>query len=163
MSPTLWCLVVNSLLEDLKSLNSFCIGYADDVVIIVRGRFINTISNIVTEGLRCVERGCNKEGLSVNPQKTTMVAFTNKKTVVENIMFLNWVLDCSENIKYLGMLFDSKLNEKTHFNYCLNKGKKVFWICRIAIGRTWGLNPKVIHWIYRMTICPVITYGSILW
>ena len=88
LSPTLWCLVVNSLLEDLKSLNSFCIGYAYDVVIIVRGRFINTISNIVTEGLRCVERGCNKEGLSVNPQKTTMVAFTNKRTlIVENISF----------------------------------------------------------------------------
>ena len=51
------------------------------------------------------------EGLSVNPHKTTMVAFTNKKTlIVENIRFFNWVFACSENVKYLTVFFDSKLN-----------------------------------------------------
>ena len=162
LTPIQWRLVVDSLLENLNFLN-FCIGYANDVVV-VRNKFINTISSIMTEGLKCVERWCNTEGLSVNPQKTTMVAFTNKRTpVVENIRFFNGALACSENVKYLGVIFDSKLNWKMHFDYCLNKAKKVFWTCRSAIGRTWGLSPKVIHWIYRMIICPVITYGSIVW
>ena len=41
LSPILWCLVVDLFLEDLKSLNLFCIGYVDDVIVI-RGKFINT-------------------------------------------------------------------------------------------------------------------------
>ena len=35
LPPILWCLVVNSLLENLKSLNIFCIGYAADVDIVI--------------------------------------------------------------------------------------------------------------------------------
>ena len=38
LSSILCCLVIDSLLEDLKSINLFCMGYADDVVNIVRGK-----------------------------------------------------------------------------------------------------------------------------
>ena len=38
LSPILWCLVVDSLLEDLKSISLLCIGYADDDVIVVRSK-----------------------------------------------------------------------------------------------------------------------------
>ena len=55
ISPILWCLAVDSLLETLKPLNLFCIDYANDVVIALRGMFINIISSIMTEGLGCVE------------------------------------------------------------------------------------------------------------
>ena len=55
------------------------------------------------EGVRCVEMCCNIEVFSVNPQKTTITAFTNKKTLVNNIRFFNRVLSCSENVKYLGV------------------------------------------------------------
>ena len=35
LSPILWCLVVDLLLEDLKFLSLFCIGCANDVIIMV--------------------------------------------------------------------------------------------------------------------------------
>ena len=60
-----------------------------------------------------------------------MIAFINKKTLVaENIRLFNRVLACSENVKFLGVFFDSKLNWKMHLDYCLNKLKKFFWTCR---------------------------------
>ena len=52
---------------------------------------------------------------------------------------------------------------KTHFDYYLNKAKKVFWMCRSTIRRTWGLSLKIIQWINRKIICPVMTYGSVVW
>ena len=51
LPPILWCSVVNSLLENLKSLNLFCIGYGDNVVIVVRSKFISTISNIIRDSV----------------------------------------------------------------------------------------------------------------
>ena len=56
LSLILRYLAVDSLLKDLKSLNLLCIGYADDVLIMAIGKFIDTISSIITERLRCVER-----------------------------------------------------------------------------------------------------------
>ena len=61
LSLILWFLVVDSLLENRKSLNLFCIGYADDDVIMVRVKVIKNICNIITEGLMCAERWCNTE------------------------------------------------------------------------------------------------------
>ena len=55
------------------------------------------------------------------------------------------------------------IGKQTHFEYCLNKAKKIFWTCRNEIGKTWGLSPKIIYRIYRMIICLVVTYGSIVW
>ena len=48
---------VDSLLEDLKSLNLFCIGYASVVVTVVRSKFINIVSSIMTEGFRWSKGG----------------------------------------------------------------------------------------------------------
>ena len=72
------------------------------------------------------------------------------------------MLSSAENVKYLGMFFGSKMNWKKDFEYYLNKVKKVFWTCRSAIGRAWGLSPEFIHWIYRIIICLVITYSSVV-
>ena len=94
------------LFETFKFLTFFCILYAEDVIIVVRNKFIKTISSIMTDEFKCVDRWCNTEGLSVNSQETTMIAFTNNRTlVVENIRFFRRVLDCFENVKYLGGVF----------------------------------------------------------
>ncbi|PZO93157.1 MAG: hypothetical protein DI617_09050 [Streptococcus pyogenes] len=111
-----------------------------------------------------VEFWCNNAGLSVNPQKTTMVAFTKRKLLnLKRITFFNQVLVCSDEVKFLGVYFDRNLNWNKHFNYCLKKAKKAFWTCRNAIGRNWGLSPKTLIWIYSMIICPIITYGAVVW
>ena len=55
LSLTLWCLVVDLILWDLKCLNLFCIRHADDFVIVVRRKFTNTFFSIMTEGLKCRE------------------------------------------------------------------------------------------------------------
>ena len=32
----------------------------------------------------------------------------------------------------------------------------------VQLAGPWSLSPKVIHWIYRMIICLVITYSSVV-
>ena len=164
LSPLLWCFAVDSLLENITSSGLSCIGYADDVVIIARGKFGNTVSDVMSGALRGVETWCNNAGLSVNPLKTTMVAFTKKRILnLKDICFFGQKLTCSKEVKFLGIYFDMGLNWKRHFDYCVTKARRIFWSCRNAIGRTWGLNPRAIHWIYSMVVCPIITYGSIIW
>ena len=81
LSPTLWNLTVDSLLAELTSIGIKVICYADDVVLIVRGRFLSTIAEIIQRALCVVEVWCRKQGLSVNANKTDMIIFSRKKSV----------------------------------------------------------------------------------
>jgi hypothetical protein len=79
LSPLLWCLVVDDLLARLSGSGVFIQGYADDICFLVVGKFPNTVSGLMQWALSTVEMWCNKVGLSVNPDRTGLVAFTRKR------------------------------------------------------------------------------------
>lgn len=43
-------------LQQLKELGFECIGYANDVILIIRGKFDCTVCNLLQRGLRVIER-----------------------------------------------------------------------------------------------------------
>jgi hypothetical protein len=32
-----------------------------------------------------------------------------------------------------------------------------------AIGKAWGLKPKVVYWLYTSVVSPILTYATLLW
>nr|CAH7725115.1 unnamed protein product [Callosobruchus chinensis] len=80
-------------------------GYADDIVILIRGKHMGTCLEIMQRALSIVERWCVTEGLSVNPSKTIMVPFTkqrNAKITRAPIPFGNQI-EVAREVKYLGI------------------------------------------------------------
>ena len=51
-------------------------GYADDIVIIVQGKFAYTVRDIMQEALNVVVKWAVSEGLNISPHKTAIVPFT---------------------------------------------------------------------------------------
>jgi hypothetical protein len=45
----------------------------------------------------------------------------------------------------------------------MQKATIAFWQYRRAIGKTWGLKPKVVYWIYTSVVRPILTYAALLW
>jgi hypothetical protein len=45
----------------------------------------------------------------------------------------------------------------------INKAYRAFWTCKGTFGKTWGLKPRVLHWIYTMVIRSILIYGSMVW
>jgi hypothetical protein len=48
-------------------------------------------------------------------------------------------------------------------SYKLKPAYSAFWTCRITMGKTQGLKPRVIYWIYTVTVRPIITDGVTVW
>jgi hypothetical protein len=70
-------LVVDKLLAATNKQGSRTFGYADDIIIIVQGKFAHTVRELMQEALNVVNRWTEKEGLSISPHKTAVVPFNN--------------------------------------------------------------------------------------
>ena len=53
LSPLLWNLTVDKLLWDLNEAGYYSIGFADDITIIIRGKFPSTVSEVLQNALNC--------------------------------------------------------------------------------------------------------------
>lgn len=165
LSPLLWIIVMNSLLMRLRSRGFSVTGYADDLNINCIGKYISTLSERLQLAIQVVETWCLEVGLSVNPSKSELIIFTNKRNFegFRNPILFGQVIQRKYEVKYLGIILDSKLNWRKHIEYKVNKCLRIFWSCRTAIGRSWGLSPKCIRWLYTAIVRPTLAYGSFVW
>ena len=94
--PLLWNLTVDELLWDLNEAGYYSIEFADDIAIIIRGKFLSTVSEVLQNALMRLENWCNRTKLSVNPNKTTIVPFTRlrKRDPSSNLFFLGVGYSC---------------------------------------------------------------------
>lgn len=164
LSPLLWCLVVDDLITRLNRASIYAQAYADDVAILIRGKFFNTLCELTNGALGIVERWCAENSLSVNPAKTVLVPFTNKRNLGRHgrITMFGADLALSEKAKYLGLILDKKLTWSEHITTKCTKARLAFWACSRAIGRTWGLAPKSVRWLYTGIVRPALSYGSVV-
>lgn len=164
LSPLIWILIANGLIQRLNAAKIFNVGYADDFSIVARGKFINVVYDRMSEALRIVNDFTLSNGLSVNPSKTGLMLFTrSRKLAPPSIQFQGQVLPLSRSWKILGLEFDDKLNWGQHIELRVKKACMIFGQCRRAIGRSWGLSPRCTLWLYTMVVMPVLCYGAVVW
>lgn len=128
LSPTLWTLVIDELLKRLRRAGVNVIGYADDIAIICRGKFLSTICETTQYALSIVERWCEEVELGVNASKTELLLFTQRRKLDGFVApkLFGRELEMREKVKYLGVIFTSKLNWSEHIAHRINKCIRVF-------------------------------------
>jgi ribonuclease HI len=152
-------------LQEISDSNLKVIGYADDFVIITRGICIGTLYDNMKSALKVVENWCIKTSLNVNAKKSQLVLFSRKRKIqgIKTLeLFGDTIPRCFE-VKYLGVVFDSKLTWSVHVDTRISKACMIFGHCRRLFGLKWGLKPKYVHWLYTMVILPYLTYGCSVW
>jgi hypothetical protein len=81
-------------------------GLANGVVILISGKFLSNICDLMKRALNCVQNWCGEIRLNVNADKTSMVLFT-KRTYLEGFFapkLFDTELILNNQVKYLGFL-----------------------------------------------------------
>jgi len=93
-----------------------CLGYADDIVIMAKGKFEGALCDLVERELETTIRWCLSVGLRINSSKTTVVPFTRRTRLqhLRNIRLNDKHLEWRHEVKYLGLTLDSKLLWNRH-------------------------------------------------
>ena len=165
LSPILWCMVMNGLLLKLKEKSFSTLGYADDLVILVQGKFNTTVRERMQTALDIVKNWTEREGLKISPLKSAIVPFTKRRKIEDlGPLFLHGKeIPMLGEIKYLGVILDSKLSWNQHLDKVTKRSESILLTTKRMHGQTWGLQPKMAHWIYTRVVVPTITYAALTW
>jgi hypothetical protein len=163
LSPRLWGLAVVDLLWELNDGGYYTVGYADDIAILINGKFPQTVSEVLQSALCTVNQWCEGMKLSIDPNKTVVIRFTKKRNVkgLKKPTLFNKRFQLSRDVTYLGITFDVGQTWKMQLDKFINKAYKAFWTCRDTFGKTWGLKPKVMYWIYTAVVRLMFTYAGL--
>jgi len=131
---------VDRLLTITNNLGFNTFGYADDIVIIVQGKFAHTVREIMQEALNVIVKWAVKEGLNISPHKTAIVPFTNKRNTegLGPLILHGKELPMLNEVKYLGVILDSKLNWNQHLQKIIRKAQTTFAVVRRICGKKMG-------------------------
>jgi ribonuclease HI len=165
LSPLLWSLVVDDLLVKLNSRGYYAQAYADDIVIFIREKFPGTISEIMSNALKCLDEWCTGEGLSINPRKTIIIPFTRRRNLggLVNLTLSGVKIELCETVKYLGITLDQRPTWSKHLDIAIHKARWTLMVSRRMLGLKWGLKPHKCHWLYVTMVRPQVAYETLVW
>ena len=78
LSVLIWSLVFDELLNKFSKGKLKCVGYADDGCLLIEGTNLNHMYRQMNTAIKKAELWANSCGLSISPEKTVAVLFTNK-------------------------------------------------------------------------------------
>jgi hypothetical protein len=70
------------------------------------------------------------------------------------------MLQKSASTKYLGVLFDSKLNWADHFSKTVEKTSRRLGLKKRLAGATWRITQDALNSTYNTYVKPIMKYGS---
>ena len=72
-------------------------------------------------------------------------------------------LELSKEARLLGVSLDSKLTWKPHITRITRKATTALMQCRQIVGKTWGIKPSMMKWIYTAMIRQIVSYACAPW
>ncbi|GFV49204.1 probable RNA-directed DNA polymerase from transposon X-element [Trichonephila clavipes] len=121
LGPLLFNLYVNDIPDyTLTKINL----YADDTAIYATYKNLSTISFAINKHLHHLQNFYDKWKISINVEKSTAIIFTKKHSLPPPIMMYNKQIPWSQEAKYLGIIFDTRLTWKNHIQYTRDKFRK---------------------------------------
>lgn len=158
IGPILFLLYINILKNSLK----FCKVkfFADDTLIYYSTKNITVGEALINYDLKNFYSAINKSKLCINKNKTKYLIISHKKTLNKDnikIKIGDTNIDRVNEIKYLGIIIDDKLNFESNVDYvCKKIGTKICLIGRLKNK----LNCQQKIMLYKTLVEPYINYCS---
>ncbi|XP_013163983.1 PREDICTED: RNA-directed DNA polymerase from mobile element jockey-like [Papilio xuthus] len=135
--------------------------FADDTCIYTSGRKPDAICRRLQTAANTLGAWFRKWRIEINPTKSAAVYFSRLKvTLLPSVTLMDSPIPWEDNVKYLGVILDSKLNFSAHVTRVRNRAAFI-------LGRLYALfnkKSKMSLWnkvtLYKSVVRPVMTYAS---
>ena len=160
ISPLLFLLMINDIPNGIDGVEMSL--FADDSAIYVGHRNVKILKQKIQLSMNIINNWCNKNGFKISINKTTGVLFSKRSNLSKiDIKIEQQLIKMEDSVKFLGVIFDSKLNWKAHIDYIIEKCKKRLNLMRAISGNGWGACKKTLLTIYKALIRSILDYGDV--
>ncbi|GFW28147.1 putative 115 kDa protein in type-1 retrotransposable element R1DM [Trichonephila clavipes] len=165
--PFLWNVIINDFLEKILAFSSCeTIAFADDLLLCFQGKSFHDICRQAQLTLDFASTWTKNFKLEFNAVKSKVMFLEKreKNALTGNLTLNGFSLDCVKELKYLGVVLDSKFCWKQHVLHLSNKCVKKILLGLNKVARnSFGIKSNVSSLIYKQGIVPFICYGSQIW
>ena len=167
LSPTLFLIYIDDLLEDLTQVGVSCQAFVDDVLLWQRGDFRSGQPDpLISAALIRVDQWAEKWMMTFNPTKCEAICFRGPRipmTTSFQVALKNGPIPTVGTIKYLGIWFDQHLLWHTQVREATARALRLLWELRRIVGTRWGASPAVMLTLVRQVLLPKLFYGAECW
>jgi RNA binding protein fox-1 len=136
------------------------------LVIKIKAESIREAENIANVELSKISAWALYNKIRFNEHKSKVMLMTRRKRKERKeieIYLNNKPLIQVHGMKYLGIIFDSKLTFREHINYMAEKCTKLIFALSKPAKLNWGQKHAALKIIYTGGILPVLLYGAPVW
>ena len=147
---------------ELRSRGFYVQAYADDLAVLVTGADMLWIRGMAQKAINIATNWALDQELQFSSKKTEIILFTHKRNPDLGSLSMNGKkLELSKEARLLGVTLDSKLTWKPHITRITRKATTALMQCRQIVGKTWGIKPSMMKWIYTAMIRPIMSYACV--
>ena len=160
LGPLFYIVYANDLVNIVKHCKLAM--YADDTVLYIsRKNFDVSVKNL-QEDINSIALWCQTNGITANTDKTKVMVFGSKCTLVKlpnfEVKFGDAPLQAVSSYKYLGLTLGSQLNYNLHVSKII--GSVTGKLKQFQRMRSF-LNNKAALMVYKGMILPILEYGDV--
>lgn len=136
--------------------------YADDIAFFVADSDIYSLHQKLQKYMYSLEIWLHSISLSLNISKSALLVFPIADSIQISVLYNQEPIPQVESIKYLGIIYNEKLNWSPHIDYIVAKAQRASGLLRRLSNRKYGLRRHTLLMIYKMYMRPILEFGCIL-
>ncbi|XP_076678212.1 uncharacterized protein LOC143374167 [Andrena cerasifolii] len=163
LSPILYNIYTADIANNINLQQVNMLQYADDIVVYTTSNARDLNRSVLEDAMRKIIKNLNNIKLDIAEDKTNLINFSekNKSSRREKAMIVvkGREIKEEENIKFLGITLDRKLNFETHTKLMALKTKRRLAMLRYISHVKKGADPETMILLYKSLVRSVIEYG----
>jgi hypothetical protein len=145
LGPAMWNIFYNTLLNLKFKSGTKIIAFADDLILLTRGKSVSELENTANAELTKISKWAKENKVSFNDKKSKVMLMTRRKRKEREdleVYMNNKILRQVKTMKYLGIIIDNKVTFREHISQATEKCRKIIFALSKSAKLNWGLSHK---------------------
>ena len=160
LSPTLWNIIINDLLNILSFHNILHTAYADDLTLVISAKTNQELVSKINNATLIVTNWAIATTIPINQEKTHVLLIKKK---IDPNLFSNLHSTIVSQTKILGLTFSSNLKFDHHVQTKITQMQKYLNLLKKHVSHKYGLTSDKRITIYKGYVLPSLLYASEIW
>jgi len=164
LSPLLY-MFYNADLLDIPRKQGVSLGFIDDIVYGVQGQTSTGNARKIKFMLEEAEEWRKKHGAQFEKSKYVLVHYTrnSRQKTKASTTVDGTTIEASSEARYLGVIFDQKLNFKSHLQQVVKRGTSAALALSGIAKSNWGVQYKHARQLFNSVIAARTDYAASIW